>query len=189
MEERWVIGVDGGGSKTAFSCRELTTGRTQRHIDKSICPNDHGVEGYLSVMINSLNAMHIDAERVVSVCLGIPCFGEYPSLDEKVSQATSGLFGNAIVLCENDCVVGFAGAFALKSGINVVCGKDDKGDSARSNGWSDEFSDEGSGFWMGRRLFSTFARQSDGRMSKSRLYYPVKSRLSIADDFEIIDYF
>ena len=65
----------------------------------------------------------------------------YPELDAAVSARTRQLFPNGAVRCENDCYVGFAGAFGLKAGINVVAGtgaiaygEDEEGHAARSGG-------------------------------------------------------
>lgn len=69
-----------------------------------------------------MTQLGVTAERVAAVCIGIPCFGEYPELDAAVSARTRQLFPNGAVRCENDCYVGFAGAFGLKAGINVVAG-------------------------------------------------------------------
>ena len=133
---------------------------------------------------------------MAAVCIGIPCFGEYPELDAAVSARTRQLFSNGAVRCENDCYVGFAGAFGLKAGINVVAGtgaiaygEDEEGHAARSGGWHHDFSDEGSGVWLGRESFALFARQMDGRAPRTAFYEIFREGLGLRRDTDVIDYY
>ena len=73
-----------------------------------------------------------------------------------------------------------------RTGITV--GKNGK-NNARSNGWHPDFSDEGSGFWLGMKTLGLFAKQSDGRVPKSALYHIIKEELSLSDDGDIIAYY
>ena len=47
------------------------------------------------------------------------------------------------------------------------------------------FSDEGSGYWLGRRAFELFAKQSDGRKPKGKLHELLKKHLKLEDDSEL----
>lgn len=143
---RWIAGIDGGGSKTAVLLRTVDGKETRTCRVGSIDPAEYGVEGYAAGLLAALTQLGVTAERVAAVCIGIPCFGEYPELDAAVSARTRQLFPNGAVRCENDCYVGFAGAFGLKAGINVVAGtgaiaygEDEEGHAARSGGWHHDF--------------------------------------------------
>lgn len=162
----------------------------------SIDPAEYGVEGYAAGLLAALTQLGVTAERVAAVCIGIPCFGEYPELDAAVSARTRQLFSNGAVRCENDCYVGFAGAFGLKAGINVVAGtgaiaygEDEEGHAARSGGWHHDFSDEGSGVWLGRESFALFARQMDGRAPRTAFYEIFREGLGLRRDTDVIDYY
>lgn len=192
----WIVGVDGGGSKTKILAKDANTNRLICAAAPSICPVDHGIEGFCGTLISALRDMCIYPSDVISICLGIPCYGEFPELDEKLRSTADTLFPNAKTLCENDGYVGFAGAFGLEAGINVVSGTgaivygvDESGNSARSNGWHSEFSDEGSGTWLGREAFSVFAKQADGRCKRTALYDIFKRRLGLQNDLEIIEFY
>ena len=110
---RWIAGIDGGGSKTAVLLRTVDGKETRTCRVGSIDPAEYGVEGYAAGLLAALTQLGVTAERVAAVCIGIPCFGEYPELDAAVSARTRQLFPNGAVRCENDCYVGFAGAFGL----------------------------------------------------------------------------
>ncbi|NLT97958.1 MAG: hypothetical protein GXW96_07410, partial [Christensenellaceae bacterium] len=97
-------------------------------------------------------------------------------------------------LFRNDVACAWAGATALQSGINLIAGTgsmsygcDDSGRTARSGGWSEYFSDEGSGFWLGKKALELFAKQSDGRAEKGPLYDIVRRHFKLDDDFEIVE--
>jgi len=94
----------------------------------------------------------------------------------------------------NDVEVGWAGSLGLDPGINVVAGtgaiafgKDEGGNTVRSGGWSEFFGDEGSCYWIGRRVMELFSKQSDCRLERDALYEVVRSEFGIVNDFDFID--
>ncbi len=193
---QWIVGIDGGGSKTAFSAMEIGSGKQVRMRSASICPQDHGLEGYGRILADAFCRMGISREDVAALCVGVPCFGEYEGADEQIRQQTHRLFPNAKLRCENDCYVGFAGAFGLEPGINVVSGTgaiaygmDSQGNAARSNGWHPDFSDEGSGAWLGRACLGLFVKQADGREKPGRLLAIFRERLDICTEMDAIAYY
>lgn len=193
---RWIVGVDGGGSKTAFSAMEIDSGKQIRMSSSSICPQDHGLDGYEKVLADAFCRMRIQRAEVAAMCIGVPCFGEYEGTDEQILERTRRLFPNAKLRCENDAFVGFAGAFGLKPGINVVSGTgaiaygvDPQGNVGRSNGWHPDFSDEGSGAWLGRACLGLFVKQADGRVKPGRLLTIFREALNICTEMDAIAYY
>lgn len=193
---QWIAGIDGGGTKTAFSLMEKNNGRILHKILPSLSPKEHGIDEFRCIMSRAFLELGVDRESVTAVFAGIPCFGEDKRLDSLILQQMEELFPNAEIRCENDCFVGFAAAFGMGPGINIVSGTgaisygmDSAGNCARSNGWHPCFSDEGSGTWLGRACFSLFAKQSDGRAEKGALYDIFRSHLNISEDFDAIAYY
>ena len=86
---RWIAGIDGGGSKTAVLLRTVDGKETRTCRVGSIDPAEYGVEGYAVGLLAALTQLGVTAERVAAVCIGIPCFGEYPELDAAVSARTN----------------------------------------------------------------------------------------------------
>lgn len=190
----YVIGIDGGGTKTSFLLLSAQNG-TVRQIEKeSICPRDHGINLFKTVIEETMRQLTDNRlDEVASLCVGIPCYGEDPELDRLTAEILYELFPNNKKTCVNDCVVGYAGALGLKPGVNIVSGtgaiaygENSQGKSARSNGWSGEFADEGSCSWLGRKCIELFCKQSDGRLPKMALYDLVKSELGLNCDFDFI---
>ena len=92
--------------------------------------------------------------------------------------------------------MGWAGSLLCNPGINIVAGtgsiafgKNAKGETARCGGWSEWFSDEGSGYWLGMKCVQMFSRQSDGRDERGPLYNIFKNQLKLTADEDIIDLF
>lgn len=193
----FLLGVDGGGTKTAFLLYSPDTGNTRRLITESFCPNDHGIEKFKSVVFAAVNELTGNrADEVQAVCLGIPCYGENRDIDEQTAHALKDIFKEAKTGCVNDCVVGFAGALGLKPGISIVSGtgaiaygENASGKGARSNGWSDKFSDEGSCCWLGKKSIELFCKQADGRLPKMSLYDIIRAELELGEDTDIIKYY
>ena len=61
--------------------------------------------------------------------------------------------------------------------------------SARSGGWHYDFSDEGSGVWLGRKAFALFARQMDGRAPRTEFYNIFREKLRLLQDTDVVGYY
>ena len=189
----YLVGIDGGGTKTAFLLYSLSDGRIKKAISSSICPQDWGLEALSSIGSTVSELTGEGTGSVLAICAGIPCHGEDEETDAAVAERLKAQFPNSRILCVNDCAVGYAGALDLQPGINIVAGtgaiaygENAEGVSARSSVWSGEFADEGSCSWLGRRCLELFCKQADGRLPKAALYSLVKQKLELKNDFDII---
>lgn len=54
------------------------------------------------------------------------------------------------------------------------------------NGWHEDFSDEGSGYWLGMQAVSLFAKLADGRLERSFLYQRMREELGISGVDELV---
>jgi len=131
---------------------------------------------------------------VAGIAMGIPCFGESEDGDRELEKAMNNAFSGVRVYLTNDVEVGWAGSLGLAPGVNVVAGtgaiafgKNESGETARCGGWSEFFSDEGSCYWVGRKVLQLFSKQADGRVAKDELYTMIHKEFNLKNDFEIID--
>ena len=192
---KYAIGIDGGGSKTAFLLG--TEHEILAQTVKSGCSYlEIGVENVLSLLQEGINECLAQAniEKCDICCIGLPCFGENKEMDELLKEKVTKTFAPMEVILVNDAVVGWAGSLECQEGIHLVAGTGSlaigKGNSekfARSGGWNEFFSDEGSCYWVGREGMNLFSKQADGRLEKGPLYYFVKETYQLQDDFEFID--
>lgn len=197
---KYYIGIDGGGSKTIFAIagedgRVLGTIKAGSAFYKQI-----GEDGVLELLQKGVSEVCGFAQGentcIASICFGMPAWGESPVNDKIMEEKIVSSFPQWKIHIVNDCEVGWAGSLLLQPGINIVAGtgsiafgKNENGETARCGGWSEWFSDEGSGYWLGLKCVQLFSRQSDGRDEKGPLYHIVRKELGLSVDEEIIDLF
>ena len=193
-----LLGVDGGGTKTAF----LLTDQTGRTLAEDTAPGssykqigiDPVAKQLLSGAKRCLDAAGAPWEALAGVCLGLPCLGESAEGDSALLTSLRRAFSTVALLNVNDAEVGFSGSLAGDEGVNIVAGtgsiafgRNSRGETARCGGWSEFFGDEGSCYWAGRRTMELFSKEADGRLPKNALYEIIRMEFSLAEDFAFID--
>ena len=190
---KYYIGIDGGGSKTKFLCfnhagRECGSATTIG----TYCAQD-GIDAVLSRLKDGISQCLPEETADVLIGFGMPAYGENRELDALAAQIIRETFSPMRVHIDNDAAIGWAGSLAMEPGISVVAGtgsiaygRDTSGKAERCGGWHEFFSDEGSGYWLGKQLLQLFSQQSDGRLEKTILYDLVRKELELEDDFDII---
>lgn len=190
---KYYIGIDGGGSKTKFLCfnhagRECGSATTIG----TYCAQD-GIDAVLSRLKDGISQCLPEETADVLIGFGMPAYGENRGLDTLAAKIIRETFSPMRVHIDNDAAIGWAGSLAMEPGISVVAGtgsiaygRDTSGKAERCGGWHEFFSDEGSGYWLGKQLLQVFSQQSDGRLEKTILYDLVRKELELEDDFDII---
>lgn len=193
----YYLGIDGGGSKTAL----LITDEEGRAVAESVtggCSYPQlGIDGAVRVISDGLRLLFretgVDKKDIKGAAVGLPCYGEDRSADKELKRAVLEAIALKDVCICNDVELGWAGSLGLEAGVHIVAGtgaiaygRNHKGDCARANGWHEDFSDEGSGYWLGMQALGLFAKQADGRMERSALYERMKNALGIVDIEELV---
>ena len=192
---QYFVGIDGGGTKTAICAVNKDTNETLNTETTGSSWREHGVAKVAQSLESSVrDLVGDDWANISGIAMGLPCYGESLEGDNALEEAVRGVFADIPIYCTNDVEVGWAGSMALAAGINIVAGtgsiafgKDEHGKTARSGGWSEFFSDEGSCYWLGRKVMELFSKQSDGRCPKDELYEVVKNEFELENDFDFID--
>jgi N-acetylglucosamine kinase-like BadF-type ATPase len=195
---RFYIGVDGGGSKTAVLAAAEDGSLFLRDELGSSSWHELGAESVAESIAKRLGEMLAGYGGMAAIggaALGMPCVGESVAGDKLLRGAFGQALAAAPHFITNDVHVGWAGSLGLSPGVNVVAGTgsiafgvDERGQGARSGGWDEFYSDEGSGYWLGRRTMELFAKQADGRVPKSALYEIFVKEFGYAEDFAFIDH-
>ena len=190
----FLIGIDGGSSKTEFALYRDTGEILATHGLPGSSYRELGAEAVCAILKQGVDSIceGIDRDEIKGTCFGFPCFGEHMEEDLEAARQIE----RALALptrFENDVACAWAGSLAFRSGIVMLAGtgtmawgRDARGAMSRCGGWSDFFSDEGSGYWLGRRTLELFSKQSDGRACRGPLHGIVRERFSLKDDIEII---
>ncbi|HET9168264.1 MAG TPA: BadF/BadG/BcrA/BcrD ATPase family protein [Actinospica sp.] len=196
MTSGLFLGVDGGGSKTAFVLLD-GAGRT---VVESIGPSCYyfasGIELLERVLADGVAEVTAAAgttpDRLDHAFFGLPGYGEVSADIPRLDAIVRGLLGHDRFGCGNDMVGGWAGALAGQDGISVVAGTgsiaygERRGRAHRTGGWSELFGDEGSAYWVAVRGLNAFSRMSDGRLPRGPLYALLAERVGIATDLDLV---
>src|SRR5689334_9921976 len=189
------IGVDGGGSKTAFVLIDSQGAIRATLVTSGSYYLSIGLEA-LRVLVSMsiatlLTKAGVGSHEIEFAFFGFPAYGEDPAATSEMDRIPGGSLRAGSFLCGNDMICGWAGSLACRDGINVVAGTgsicygERGGTSARCGGWGELFSDEGSAYWIACRGQDLFARMSDGRVARGPLYYLMRERLALTDDLDL----
>ncbi len=189
------LGIDGGGTKTAFTLVDGDGRVLARHHDGSLYHPEVGLDGVAAVLERGVPAVLQAAGRtmddLVFSFVGIPCHGEDSALQPRLDALPGVVLPAGRWACGNDMVCGWAGSLGGRDGINIVAGTGSiaygewQGRSARAGGWGELFSDEGSAYWIAREGLALFSRMSDGRATPGPLLGLLRARLQLGDDLDL----
>lgn len=196
MAREIYLGVDGGGTKTAFLLD--VDGKRFESKQITIHPKQVTKQQFFEIMKLGVGDVckeaGIDPEEILYTFVAAPGYGQYPDTEAYIDEGIREAIGSDRFMVANDCVNGWAGSLNAKPGINLVLGTgqigygvDEEGKSMRSGGWGPLLGDEASGYYIGLKLLNHFTKMSDGRSDKTILYDIIKEKLDLKDDMEIID--
>jgi N-acetylglucosamine kinase-like BadF-type ATPase len=189
------LGVDGGGTKTAFLLLSPEGTVLARHEGGSSYHPEVGIEGVREVLRDGVREVLAEADlqpaAIRHAFFGLPALGEDPATDPILAGAPGAALAGGQYSCGNDMVGGWAGALACEDGIVVTAGTGSiaygeyRGRSARAGGWGEVFSDEGSAHWIGREGLGLFSKMSDGRAPAGPLLELVRARFQLTRDIDL----
>ena len=191
---KYFIGIDSGASKTEFALLDESGKIAGRCELSGSSYRELGVGAVSSILKQGVDQITIGLDRsdILGVCYGMSCYGEHPEEDQRAARQIE----NELALpmrFENDVACAWAGSLAFQNGIMMLAGtgsmawgRDINGVMHRCGGWSNFFSDEGSGYWLGRRTLELFYKQSDGRAERGPLYKIVREYFSVTNDIDLL---
>lgn len=196
MAKNIFLGVDGGGTKTAFLLD--LDGQRFESKQKTIHPKQVSKEEFFETMKAGVGEVckeaGISPSDIAYTFVAAPGYGQYPDTEAYIHEGIKEAVQSDRFRVDNDCVNGWAGSLNANPGINLVLGTgqigygvDQEGKSMRSGGWGPLLGDEGSGYYIGLKFLNIFTKMSDGRYEKTDLYQMIKDRMRINDDMEVID--
>lgn len=191
------LGIDGGGTKTAFAICDEKGNILIKDVSSTIHVKQASPEKIREVIFETtermLDSLGKNKEDLTYLFAGVPACGEFSEIPLVFEPIFTDLIGEDKYAYRNDSVAGWAGSQAGKPGVNMVLGTgaiaygmDYKGNEARSSGWGPYCGDQGSGYWLGREAIKLFGRQSDGRAERSHLYELVNEKYDLENDVDFI---
>lgn len=194
---RYVIGIDGGGTKTEFLCMS----EKGEHICQFVMPSVHVLtvekQQAISILQEGIKAIHAKVNSSSSsffICAGLAGYGENKKLRKAIEEICEEAFSsNPYCIC-SDAEIALEGAFQEEDGIMLICGTGSiaiakvNQQQYRCGGWGFQLGDEGSGYWLGKRLLQEYTKQCDGRSEKTQVVPYLKSYLQLEKEFDLISY-
>ena len=162
------LGIDGGGSKTAFLL-ENDEGRELARFET-------GPSNWISSGAETARESLAEGAARLPVLPDIVAGGfagaGRPEGIEFYRGCLTALLPQARLFVESDVFITYMGAIGPMPGVLVVAGtgsialaRQSDGTMVRAGGWGPVFSDEGSGFWIGREAIRHALRANDAAES------------------------
>lgn len=176
----YVIGIDGGGTKTLGAIADdqgsiiaqYEVGSTNPHSN----PMDVVRANLQELTTHLLGKAGAAPEDVKAICLGMAGV-DRPEEKPVVQKLVNEFLPVAKVLPVNDGIIALTGGALKPSGIIVISGTgsiafgfNDEGERARAGGWGNVLGDEGSGYTIALRGLRTIMRAHDGRIPPTKLH-------------------
>ncbi|MGW7072588.1 N-acetylglucosamine kinase [Streptomyces sp. NPDC054855] len=195
------LGVDGGGTKTAFclidpsgTVRATVLGPSSYYLAD---PAARGVDHVARVLGDGVTSLCVQAGirpgDISYAFFGLPGYGEVAADVTALEAVPYSVLGHHRYLCDNDMVCGWAGSLGAIDGINVISGTgsmaygERSARQTRTGGWGELFGDEGSAYWIAARGLNAFSRMSDGRLPDGPLAGVLRRHLKLTSDLDLVD--
>lgn len=191
------LGVDGGGTKTAFVLVDASGAVLASALAPSCYYLGQGIGLVEDVLRDGLASVfsqaHMEPADIAYAFFALPGYGEVSADLDELDAIPGRVLGHSRYACDNDMVAGWAGSLGAVDGVNVIAGTGsmtygEHGDrSLRVGGWGELFDDEGSAYWIAIQGLSAFARMSDGRLPVGPLHDRLTRHLDLAADLDLVD--
>ena len=197
----FVIGVDGGGTKTAVALADMEGKIVSRFISGISHPRNVGIkkaaksitEGIAGVLKGKRNA------KVISTFIGLPAMEE--EFKGRKAEIIRELKKNKkiAVIFKGRVEIGSDQRVAFRSGANghdgivAIAGtgcavhgwNGSREDKVNGWGW---LADEGSAFWIGRKTFQAILKSYDGRVADTILEKTALKNLKLKSLDKLVDF-
>ena len=161
------LGIDGGGSKTAFLL-ENSDGSELARVETG--PSNWfstGADETREALAAGIAQLPLAPDVV---CGGFAGAGR-PSGIAFYRGCLESLLPETRILVETDAFITYIGAIGIQPGVLLIAGtgsiaiaRRNDGTMVRVGGWGSMFGDEGSGFWVGREAIGAALRAHDAGM-------------------------
>jgi len=201
MTKKFVIGIDGGGTKTTVVLADLQGNVLAEETAGASNFLIIGVEKAAEVLYAAADACcrkaGLSFDHVEALAAGLTGAGRASDQQrmrdglEHYAKAQGSSLNNVII--ESDARVALEAAFKGAAGMILICGtgsialgKSSDGRVFRVGGWGRIIGDEGSGYTIGREGLNAVTRQLDGRAKKTLITELVAKNLKLKTQEDII---
>lgn len=188
----YVLGIDGGGTKTDVVCMDLSEHVVSRRRFSSFNINVIGAKG-LEQRMKEIADWAFKQGKCLAVCIGAAGYSNF--LMKEIIQQFMMDRNIALWTLLGDDTISWYGALhgeagvILESGTGSFCyGRNKEGEIFRAGGWGHRIGDEGSGYALGRDLLHVVSHWYDGYGTAENLAKAIKEKASLCSRQEILAY-
>jgi glucosamine kinase len=194
--DSFVVGVDGGGTKTHALLADERGERISEAIGAGSAVRPQEIErsaGIIAgVVRDAIEGAEKSGQRARVLCVGVAGAGREPERQALLDALITHEVAEEVVVL-TDLAIALGDAFGDGPGVLLIAGtgssaygRGPTGTTARCGGWGPVFGDEGSGSWIGRRALSVVAASADGREPETALTGAVLTATESADTNDLI---
>jgi N-acetylglucosamine kinase-like BadF-type ATPase len=199
---KYLIGIDGGGTKTDCAVADLSGKIIQQSTGKPsnfmVIGVEEAIENIFALIEENLFALEGDFADVKQIVIGTAGAGR----DEDALLLEKGFkdyadqegihFKGVKVL--SDAHIALEGAFPASAGCiliagtgSILFGKDESGKILRVGGFGRLIGDEGSGYSIGRKALNAVSKASDGRGEETLISELLDAKMNSGTSINIIN--
>lgn len=179
---KYIIGADGGGTKTVLAAADINGNIITRTYTGGINYNFIGVRAASDNFINGIKSLGIDSGDIAAIAIGDPSTDDInaaPGTSAFISSLRSGipLSPNSSLYIKSDAFMALYGLTAGEAGILMISGTgamgmafDSSGNIYITGGWGRITEDEGSGYYIAVNALKAALRFHDGIGKPTLLY-------------------
>jgi glucosamine kinase len=194
--QRYIIGIDGGGTK----CEGVLANENGKDIVRAtVGPANlqhRGIDAAIATVQELIDKLSTTAPipnpRVVTIVAGLAGAGR-KEIREQAEAKLKAIYPNIRIRVLTDADVALEGAFAGEPGIVLVAGtgsicfgRNPAGQMSRAGGWGHLLGDEGSATWIALEALKAALQVHDGRLPGGELKSALASNLGVEDITEIV---
>lgn len=189
---KYYLGIDAGGTHTRFLMFDEHGNNVER-IDRDsihfMRVGFGGIQNVLGEIKSEFESKGFNFDEV-GVAIGTAGYGEDKQVRTKIESAIWNVFPNALIM--NDAMFAMTSALNHNDGVYIISGTGSivfrKHDCVeeRRGGFGYLLADEGSAFWIGKRILEAFTKEADGRLPRTRLYDEIMSHFELQEAYDLI---
>lgn len=188
------LGIDGGGTKTKFVLYDENGNNIKETQTTTIHVFQSEEQQCIDILQKGVNELLTDVDEDVLIIAGLAGYGQEQHIRNKIHTICEQAFDGYLYHIYNDVQIAIAGALSNNDGIVIIAGTGSivlssiNTEQRRCGGFGYHLGDEGSAYWIGKKVLSVYCKQVDGRLEKTRIYNQVKETLNLTNDYDIISY-
>ena len=190
---KYIIGVDGGGTKTLALLADLAGHVIERGISGPSNYNAVGFETACMALESAINVARKDYPgEIAALCLGLAGVGRQKDIERFQFWAVEKFPGTAVKIVNDAEILLAAGsstgpALAMVCGTgSIVYGRTVRGELIRAGGWGYLIGDEGSGYAIGAAALRAVMQAYDGRGPSTLLTELVLEHRGLSEPPELV---